>query len=133
MLKFVNIHDPLEAKLLEIQTIGLIEVSRHSLGIVIDHDRPLAHVPQLPRTSDRTPIELDTAPNAINTTTKHHCSMLLEFNIMFRRIVGGIEIVRMGGIFGGKSVNPLDEGCDSKRFTVSTDGVFVGRDKVSYL
>ena len=91
------------------------------------------HGPQLPHASDRTPIKFDAAPNAIYPTAEHHCAVLIELDLVFRCIVGGIEIVHVGRIFGGESVDPLHKGCDVQGFTVSTNGVFVGRYKVSYL
>src|ERR1700736_2063392 len=59
--------------------------------------------------------------------------MLVEFDIVLRRVVGSIEIIGVCRIFGGQSINPFNERCYSHGFAESTDGVFIRRDEISYL
>lgn len=58
-LELVDVHDTLKSKLFEVQPVCLVEVGRHGFGIVIDHNRLFAHLPDGSRTSNGTPIELD--------------------------------------------------------------------------
>ena len=130
LLQFVDIHHTLIAKLLKVQPVGFIEVGGDGLRVVVDHDRALAHLTELARARDRAPIELDTAANTIDTASQNHSTVIVEFNIVFRRVVSRVEVVGVGRVFGSKSVNTLNEGGDTEGFTVSTDSIFLGRDKV---
>lgn len=133
MLQFVNIHDTLEAKLLEVEPVSLIEIGRNSFGIVVNHDGPLAHVAKLPGASDSAPIELDTATDTINATSKNHGSVFVEFNIMLRSVVRCVQVVGVCRIFSGKSVNTLHEWRNSEGLAVGTNNVLGGVDYVGNL
>ena len=114
MLQFVDIHDALEAEFLEVEPVSLVEVSGDSFWVVVDHDGPLAHIAELASTSDRAPVELDTASNAVDTTSQNHSSMFIKFDVVLGGVVGGIKVVSVGRVFSGESVNAFDERSDSE-------------------
>jgi hypothetical protein len=112
LFQFINIHYPFIAQFFKIQPIGFIEVGRNRLRVIVDHDRPLAHVPQLSGASDGTPVKFNTASNAVNTASQDHGSVFVEIYIMFLGIICGIKIVGMGRIFGGQRIDPFNEWSD---------------------
>ena len=44
---------------------------------------------------------------------EHHRSVFVKLDIVFRGIICRIEVVRMSGKLGRKSIDPLDEGSDA--------------------
>ena len=126
LLQLIYVHHPLVAELLEVETVGLVEVSGNRLRVVVDHDRPVAHLAELARTCDSTPVELDTTANAIYAGPEDHRTMLVEVDVVFRCVVCGVQVVRVSGILGGKSVDTFDEGRDAEGLALCTDGVFFG-------
>jgi hypothetical protein len=131
LLELVNVHNALEAELLEVKPVSLIEVGRDRLGVVVDHDRLLAHLADSARASDSTPIELDRASDTVNTRAKDHSSVLIELKVVRGRVVGRVQVVGVSGVLGSKGVDTLDERGHAKRLAVRTDGSFslTGKDR----
>lgn len=121
--ELVDIHDTLPPKLLKVQAIGLIKISRDSLWIIVDHNRLLAHVAKFSCTRHCAPVEFDTAANAVNAGPENHRTVLVEINVMRLRIVGSVEVVGVCGVFSCQGVYPLNEGSDAKRLAVRANEV----------
>ena len=114
LFQLIDIHYTLESQFFEVEAVSLIEIRGDGLRVIIDHDRPLAHIPKFTRTSDRTPVEFNTTPNAIHAASKDHRSVLVEFDVMLRRIVSGVKIIRVSRILRSECVDTFDERCDAK-------------------
>ena len=57
--------------------------------------------------------------------------MLVEGNIVFRCVIGSVEVVRVGGELGSERVDPFYKGRDTKRFSVRTNSGLGGINKSS--
>ena len=44
LLQLIYVHHPLVAELLEVETVGLVEVSGNRLRVVVDHNRPVTQI-----------------------------------------------------------------------------------------
>lgn len=53
--------------------------------------------------------------------------MFVEFDVVFRSVVSRVEVVGVRGVFSSEGINSFHEGGDSECFSVSSNGVFVGR------
>ncbi|KAI6760251.1 hypothetical protein HG531_013452 [Fusarium graminearum] len=113
--------------------VCFIVICAHRLRIKIDHNCLLSHLSKSPGSTDSTPIELNGATDSVNTTAKDNSTIVLEGDIVSRAIVGGVEVVGVGREFGGKGVNLLNPGVDSKAETVGTNLVFGTLDGVGNL
>mmetsp|Transcript_71718 Transcript_71718/g.154842 ORF Transcript_71718/g.154842 Transcript_71718/m.154842 type:complete len:1117 (-) Transcript_71718:111-3461(-) len=71
LLQLGDVQDNLVAELLKVQPVGGVEVRRHGLGVAIDDDRLVAEGAQGPDAGDRTPVELDAAPDAVAAAAEH--------------------------------------------------------------
>ena len=133
LLQLIDIHNTLVTEFLEVEPVGFVEISRDGLRVVVDHDSLLAHVAELASAGNGAPVELDTAADAVDTTAKNHSALVVELDVVGGGIVGGIEVVGMGGVFSGKSVDTLNEGGNAERLPVSTDDEFFAGDEVGDL
>jgi len=130
-LELVYVHDTFKPKLFEVEPVRLIKVCGDSLGVVVDHDRLIAHVPKLPRAGDGTPVEFDATPNTVDAATQDHGAIVVKLDVMLRGVVCGVQVVGVCRELGGESVDTLDEGCDSERFPASTNFVLGRSNEVS--
>ena len=55
-----DVHNTLECEFVEIQTVAHIVVGRHSLRVIIDHDRAIAMLANSIQCLYTTPVELNT-------------------------------------------------------------------------
>lgn len=110
--KLVNVHDSFKAQLFKVESIGLVEIGRHSLRVVVDHNGLLALGSNCSRTGDGTPIEFDTAADSVNTTPENHGSVLVKLDVVLGSVVGGVQVVGVSGEFSSQGVDSLDEGGD---------------------
>jgi hypothetical protein len=124
-LELVDVHDTLPSELLEVHAVGLVVVGRDGFGVVVDHDRLLAHLADLANAGNGAPIELDRRTDAVDTGTENHRTLVVELDVVLRSEVGGVEVVGVGRVLGGEGVDTLDEGSDTERLAVSANGVLV--------
>ena len=120
-LHLVNVHDSLPAELLEVESVSLVEVGRDSLGVVVDHDGLLAQVSDSSRAGDGTPVELDGGTDSVDTRTENHGSVLVKLDVVSSGVVGGVEVVGVGGELGSESVDSLDEGSNAEGLSERSD------------
>lgn len=133
VLKFVNVHDSLVAKLLKVESISFVEVGGDRLGVVVDHDRLLAHLANGSRTGDGAPVELDRRADSVNTRSENHGTVLVELEVVGRGVVGCVEVVGVSRELGGERVDSLDEGGDAEGLSMGSNLVFGGLNEVGNL
>src|SRR3569833_388767 len=122
-LELIDVHDALVAELFEVELIGGIKVGRVRLGVVVDHDRLLAHLPERLRRADGAPIELDRAADAIHTAAQDDGAVVVKGDIERRSIVCREQVVRDGRELGGERVDLLDPRPDAELQTKGADFV----------
>ncbi|GKT75685.1 hypothetical protein ColTof4_08108 [Colletotrichum tofieldiae] len=105
-LELVNIHNTLITQLLEIKLISSVEIGAGLGG------------------TNSTPIKLNGATNAVNTTAKDDSALVLECNVVGRGVVGGVQVVGVGGELGREGIDFLDPGADAKGKTSGAHLVF---------
>ena len=81
-LELIYVHDTFKPKFFEVKPIRLVEVCGDGFGIVIDHDRLLAHVPKFPRAGDGAPVEFNTAPNTVDPTAQDDSTIVVELDVV---------------------------------------------------
>lgn len=123
LLKLIDIHHPLKTQLLKVHPVCLIIIRAHCFRIIVDHHRPLPHIPQLPCARHCTPIELDTASDPVHARAKYHGTVLIKLDIVLGRVIRCVEVVRVRGIFRRERVDALDEGRNAQGLAVCADGV----------
>lgn len=60
-LLLADVQDAFQRQLLEVQAVALVKVGADGLGVVVDHHRLLAHLPQSSDAGDGAPVELHAA------------------------------------------------------------------------
>ncbi|GFF30855.1 LOW QUALITY PROTEIN: hypothetical protein IFM46972_03049 [Aspergillus udagawae] len=132
-LEFVDIHDTLVAEFLKVELVSSVEVSGVGLGVVVDHDSLLAHVPQGEGGVDRTPIEFDRASNTVDTASKNDDTVVIEGDIVGGSVVGGVEVVCISRELSGQGIDLLNPGSDAEALPASADIVLGGTNEESDL
>ncbi len=118
LLKVKNIHHAFIGKLVEIESVTHIIISRHSLGIVVNHHRAPALTLHGHKSVDRTPVKLYRATDAVSTRAEHYNrAVVVEIvHIVGSTVVSKIKVIGHRGIFGCKSVNLLHHRDYTERF-----------------
>mmetsp|Transcript_34549 Transcript_34549/g.108293 ORF Transcript_34549/g.108293 Transcript_34549/m.108293 type:complete len:324 (+) Transcript_34549:1350-2321(+) len=112
-LDLVDVEDSLQAQLLEVEPVALIEVSRHSLRVAVDHDGLLALSNQSAQAQHGAVVKLDAASNPVSPATHNHDAMVVEGNVTLSSVVGHVEIVGLSWELGRKGVNLFDNWSDA--------------------
>jgi hypothetical protein len=129
VLLLVDVEHPLEAQLVEIEAVADVVIRGDRLRVVVDHDRLAAHALEGQSGAHATPVEFDRRADAIRAGPEDHDlaparlparSRLLppavpvpERNVVGVAVIGEIEIVRFGRVFGGQGVDLLDRRDDA--------------------
>ena len=69
VLQRVDIHHHLECYLFEVEAVAHVVISADGFGVVVDHSRFAAQIPQFAQAADRTPIKLHRTADAIHSRT----------------------------------------------------------------
>eukprot|EP00962_Isochrysis_galbana_P040190 scaffold14529_cov117-Isochrysis_galbana.AAC.11 len=125
-LQLVHVEHPLERQFLKVEPVALVEVGRHRLRVVVDHDRLLAQLPQRPDGRDGAPVELDRRADPVDARADHHGTVLVEDHVVLVAVVRQVQVVCGGRELSGHRVDLLDEGRDAHRLAQLAD-VQLGR------
>lgn len=80
------------------------------------------HLPELRDASDRAPVELHAAADAVNARADHHDVLIAEAQVVLGAVVRQVQVVREGGPLGRHRVNLLHHGQDGPIVTQPSHG-----------
>lgn len=63
------------------------------------------HLPELSNASNRAPIKLHAAADAVNSRANHHDVLVVELQVVLGAVVGQVQVVCVGGPFGCHCIN----------------------------
>mmetsp|Transcript_33629 Transcript_33629/g.83769 ORF Transcript_33629/g.83769 Transcript_33629/m.83769 type:complete len:577 (-) Transcript_33629:2098-3828(-) len=109
-LRLVHVQHAFEGELVEVETVALVVVRAHRLGVVVEHHARLAQLAQRADGRHGAPVELHTAADTVHTTAKHECALLIECNVVLVSVVGHVQVVGRGGRLRAGRVDLLDDG-----------------------
>ena len=129
-LEFDNVHDALEGEFIKIEAVAHVVVGGDGLGIVVDHHRAVAQFANGVQSLHAAPVELHAGTDTIGSGTEHHhrAAVVLVANVVVGSRfaaysgVGEIEVVCVGGIFGGQGVDLLDHRHNAVILADGSDG-----------
>ena len=109
-LEVDDVHYALECKLVEVETVTHIVVSRYGLGVIVDHNRTVALLADGVERLNATPVELYRRTDTVSARTKNddRTLVVLECDVALHTSVCNVQIVGLCRILSGKSVNLLD-------------------------
>ena len=110
LLHFQNGRHILRGQGLEIETVSRVIVRGHGLGIVVDNDHVIAHVPQRPDAVHRGIVKLNALSNADRAGAQHQhhgLSGAPERPGLADTVAAGIEIGRSGVKLGAAGIHHL--------------------------
>jgi len=101
-----NIHHTLERQFVEIKTIAGIVIRTHRLRIIINHHRTVSHLIDRIQSTDPTPVEFYATTDPIGSGTQYNDRPAVVFilNIVFRPIIGHIQVIGHCRIFSGQRI-----------------------------
>ena len=67
-----------------------------------------SHLPELRDASDRAPIELHAAADAVNARADHHDVLVVEAQVVLRAVIGQVQVVGAGGPLSRHRIDLLD-------------------------
>jgi len=112
-----EVEDRFHADLVEDQLVADVVVGAHRLRVVVEHQ---GLEPELRRRLDRvhaTPVELDRGSDPVDPGADHQDAAPAaggeSHALVAARVVGGVEVVRLGRELGGQGVDPGDVGADA--------------------
>ncbi|RUS29122.1 hypothetical protein BC938DRAFT_481034 [Jimgerdemannia flammicorona] len=92
------------------------DADHHTFGLLLFVDIHHAFEAQFLKRPDArhtAPIEFHRRSNAIHARAQHHSSLIIEGDIIFRGVVGRVEVIGVGGEFCRKRIDSLDEWHDA--------------------
>ena len=115
LLEVDDIHNTLEGKFVEVETVAHIVVGRHGLGVIVDHNRAVALLADSVQSLNATPVELYRRADAISTRTEHddRTLVVLEGDVALHASVCNVQIVGLCRILGSQGVNLLNNRQDA--------------------
>ena len=122
LLHLINVHHGLERDVLKVQSVRLIVVGRHGLGVVVHHDRLEALRTQCADRTHRTPIELNRRANPVHTRAQYHDAVVLKVQIMLHGVVRCVQVVRLRRELGCDCVDLLHERRDAQLLPSASHG-----------
>ena len=89
-----------------------------------------SYAENIPRASNSTPVELNTAANTVDARTKNHGTLIRELNVMRAGVVGRVQVVRVCRELSRESIDTLDEGRYAERLAIGANSIFLRGNEV---
>ena len=109
LLKLVDVHDALECELVEIEPVAHVIVSGNRFGVVVDHNSPVAFLPDGVERIDGAPVELHGTSDAVGSGAEDYDGLAVMFvsDVVVCAVVCEVKIIGLGREFCGKGINLL--------------------------
>ena len=110
---------------LEVEAVGGVVVGGDGFGVAIDHDGLVAVFAHGQRGVHAAVVEFNALADAVGAAAENHDFFAAGgFGLAFF-FVGGIQVGRAGGEFGGAGVHALVDGAHAQRVAVRAHGVLI--------
>ena len=96
-------------------------ISRRELNDSQNFADMTSYVENIPRASNSTPVELDTAANTVDARAKNHGALICELDVMRASVIGRVQVVRVRREFSREGIDTLDKGRDAEGLAVCAD------------
>ena len=114
-----EVQDRFHAHLVEDQLVADVVVGAHRLRVVVEHQGLEPELRRRLHGVHAAPVELDRGPDPVDAGADHQNAFPAAGGephpFVAARVVGGVEVVRLGGELGGQGVDPGDVRTDAGR------------------